>query len=183
MAKMRKPEEQAEAMFMLASKETQLATAQAMDVSEGKMNAFAQQNRQAINLLSLQLLDDAFVPLRQNNQDCLLIASEVYAILKGKRDPQQEADLIGRLNNLGMTGKDVLSLSHKKEVVLLEISGVKATRTGDTIFNMLFAGKDAQDDLQELDSVKGYLEYKRVHDVQDAEYEEADGTSGQGGST
>lgn len=180
MAKLTKPHHIAKGIALRAQGNSYRAMGDELSVDKNTAKDFCARHREAINSLALKLISDSIDPIRQNHRDCLALAHEIYQILRNKRKPQQIANVMEQLRAMGLDPKDILTLADKKEHRMLQIMGITPAHTPSTVVNMLFAGKDSQDSYEELASVKGYLEYKRNQDVEEAEFEEIDTTSGQG---
>jgi len=125
----------------LASGNNQTATAANLRIDRTTVNRIAQAQKAEIEQLTLDYIQDSIPLIRDNNLKTLTIANN---LLNSITDNTPNTQLAQSMQDMGIQGKDILTLADKKEYRAMLSMGIIPSNTSSTVVNQLITGDTIQ---------------------------------------
>ncbi len=134
----------ASAIEMMAQGINQTETGKALGISPWTAHRWNKANRKDIEELALHYVDASIKPIRENHINQLQLSAEIsnlIALPELSEEQQTRLDNIqSRLDTIGLSARDLILISDKKEDRALRIMGIAPSNTQSIILNQLFVG-------------------------------------------
>ena len=123
---------------LMAQGMSQTATAKQLGVCTQTTHRLAKSYKKEIEQLALDIISKSIPAIRDNHINTLKLSAHLIKSLT--KAPNQQLELIkANMQALGLTAKDLLTLSDKKEYRALQVMGIAPSNTPSIIINQLLS--------------------------------------------
>ena len=163
-----------QAKHLLATGETQTATAEQLNISRRSANIIAKDFKEEITDLAFGMVSDSLDLIRYDNKATQQLSNQIISYITGIKDSttwHRFKGLSKRLKVLNLSAKDLLNVSDRKQARILELTGIKDPRTsGDTYIDRVLVVND-KGSIEQVPRIQELIGLRQDQDIIDIEPE------------
>ena len=129
---------QQQAIELIAQGIPQKDIAKELDISAKSVSRIKDRDIEAIEELAKVYVAEAIEPIKENNRIQLQLSNEISSLLystSSQKEWNRLKQLSKKMDMIGLTAKDILTIADKKEFRALQIMGIAPSNTMGTVIN------------------------------------------------
>ena len=129
-----------ETKHLISTGVSQTEAADKLGISVQSAHRIAKRNKKQIEDLALDLINDSIPLIKANHLSQLSLSNELSSLINStsnKKQWQRFKQLGTKLDMIGLSAKDILTLADKKEYRALQVMGIAPSHTPSIIINQL----------------------------------------------